>query len=162
MKQGIKPAGYDWARNQVSYWGGKASAVNACHILGKQLGGSGTNLANLFPCGSDANSYVGKRGADTDHLGRITSMLSFEDRVKAQIENKRVVLYQVTPHYAGGRLAPYEIEMAYVAWDRNGRLVGASSDTVSNLIYTAGSGWKNLGLSMDSRSGEDAGLFGDG
>ncbi|WP_380286423.1 LamG-like jellyroll fold domain-containing protein [Kitasatospora purpeofusca] len=162
VKRGIKPAGYDWARNQVSYWGGDASDVNACHILGNQLGGSGTNLANLFPCGSDANSYVGKHGAGTDRLGPITSMLSFEDRVKYQIDNGKIVLYQVTPHYAGGRLAPYEIEMTYVAWDRNGRLVGASSDTVSNLIYTTGSGWKNLGLSIDSRSGEDAGLFGDG
>ncbi|MFD5922796.1 hypothetical protein ACFVYP_40490 [Kitasatospora sp. NPDC058201] len=52
--------------------------------------------------------------------------------------------------------------MTFVAWDRNGRLVGASSDTVSNLIYTTRNGWKNLGLSIDSRSGEDAGLFGDG
>ncbi len=38
----------------------------------------------------------------------------------------------------------------------------ASSDTVSNLICTTRSGWKNLGLSMDSRSGKDTGLFGDG
>ncbi|WP_369182842.1 hypothetical protein [Streptomyces sp. Y1] len=33
VKNGTKPAGYDWARNQVAWWGGKVSDVNACHVL---------------------------------------------------------------------------------------------------------------------------------
>ncbi|MFJ2779597.1 DNA/RNA non-specific endonuclease [Kitasatospora sp. NPDC087315] len=161
VRKGIKPAGYDWARNQVIYWGGDRSDVNACHLLGAQLSGSGTNLANLVPCGSDANSYVGKLNGNSARLGPIDSMLHFENQVKAEIDGGNIVFYQVTPYYDGNRMAPYEIEMTYVAWSPGGRLLRGDSETVSNLIYTAGSGWKNLGFPIDSRSGQDAGMFGD-
>ncbi|MFD7986772.1 hypothetical protein ACFXKJ_37915 [Kitasatospora indigofera] len=79
----------------------------------------------------------------------------------ASLGHGNTVLYQVTPHYAGSRNVPYEIEMAYIAWDKGGRLIGADSDKTSNLIYTKDSGWKNLGGSIHSGTGQDAGQYGD-
>ncbi|MGW3172997.1 LamG-like jellyroll fold domain-containing protein [Streptomyces sp. NPDC001153] len=155
--EGIVPPGYDWARKYVGYLGGKPSGVNACHLLGAQLSGSGTNLENLATCGTDGNSYVGKPNKP---IKPMDSMLHFEDKVRQAVDDGNIVLYRVTPVYSGSRTVPYEMQMSYVSWDRSGRLSGAASDTVSNLIYTAGSGWKNLGTAVDSRTGADAPVAG--
>jgi hypothetical protein len=93
-QRGITPAGYEWARNYVRYLGGKASGVNACHLLGAQLGGSGTQLANPVTCGTDANSYVGK---PKQSIAPMDSMLDVEDRLRAYVDSQHVVHYQVTP-----------------------------------------------------------------
>ncbi|WP_261718277.1 DNA/RNA non-specific endonuclease [Streptomyces sp. FZ201] len=150
--QGITPAGYAWARDYVSYLGGKRSGVNACHLLGAQLGGSGTLLANLATCGTDANSYVGK---PNQPIPPMDSMNHFEDEVRSLIDSGRVVQYQVIPHYRGERNVPYEFHMSYQAWAKNGQILIADSTTVSNLIYTAKSGWKNLGTAIHSESGHN-------
>ncbi|MFB7609975.1 LamG-like jellyroll fold domain-containing protein [Streptomyces gardneri] len=154
---GIKPPGYDWARSYVGYLGGRARDVNACHLLGSQLGGSGTDLANLATCGSDANSYVGK---PQKPIPSMDSMLTFENKVRSLIDSQHVVRYKVTPVYKDGRTVPYEFRMSYTAWDSKGRNVGSDATAVSNLIYTAGSGWKNLGTAIDSRTGGDVPLPG--
>nr|WP_240469175.1 LamG-like jellyroll fold domain-containing protein [Streptomyces sp. OM5714] len=151
-RKGIKPTGYDWARDYVSYLGGKRSDVNACHLLGAQLSGSGTNLANLSTCGTDANSYVGKPSGPVPPMD---SMLHFEDTVRSLVDSGHVVRYEVTPDYLGSRTVPYRYRLSYTAWDLDGRPAGAARDSVSNLIYTAGSGWKNLGRAVDSRTGGD-------
>lgn len=151
-RNGIKPPGYDWARAYVGYLGGRPRDVNACHLLGAQLGGSGTDLANLATCGTDANSNVGKPRTP---IPPIDSMLDFEETVRSLIDSRHVVRYGVTPLYRGSRTVPYEFQMSYTAWDSGGRYVGADATTVSNLIYTAGQGWKNLGTAIDSRTGVD-------
>ncbi|MFE9133362.1 DNA/RNA non-specific endonuclease [Streptomyces sp. NPDC007355] len=112
----MKPPGYDWARSYVGYLGGRPRDVNACHLLGAQLGGSGTDLANLATCGSDANSYVGKPQSP---IPSMDSMLNFEDTVRSLIDSKHVV--RVTPVYKDGRTVPYEFRMSYTAWDSKGR-----------------------------------------
>ncbi|WP_234439433.1 LamG-like jellyroll fold domain-containing protein [Streptomyces wedmorensis] len=151
-RNGNKPPGYDWARSYVGYLGGQPRDVHACHLLGAQLSGSGTDLANLATCGSDANAYVGK---PTKPIPPMDSMLTFEDTVRSLIDSQHVVQYKVTPDYDGGRTVPYKFRMSYMAWDSSGRYAGADTAKVSNLIYTAGRGWKNLGTAIDSRTGAD-------
>ncbi|MFF3842796.1 LamG-like jellyroll fold domain-containing protein [Streptomyces sp. NPDC001930] len=156
-RTGIKPPGYDWARSYVGYLGGRPRDVNACHLLGAQLAGSGTDLANLATCGSDANSYV---GIPQSPLPSMDSMLHFEDTVRTLIDSGHVVRYKVTPVYKDGRTVPHEFRMSYTAWDSKGHYAGADATEVSNLIYTAGRGWKNLGTAIDSRTGGDVPLPG--
>ncbi|WP_418961287.1 LamG-like jellyroll fold domain-containing protein [Streptomyces tritici] len=156
-RAGIKPPGYDWARAYVGYLGGRPSDVHACHLLGAQLSGKGTELANLATCGADANSYVGK---PNQPIPPMDSMLDFEDTVRSLIDSHHVVRYTVEPVYSGRRTVPRKFEMSYTAWDRRGRYVGGDATTVSNLIYTAGQGWKNLGTAIDSRTGADVPLPG--
>ncbi|MFD7972865.1 DNA/RNA non-specific endonuclease [Streptomyces clavifer] len=156
-RNGVKPPGYTWGRAYVGYLGGRPRDVNACHLLGAQLSGSGTDLANLATCGSDANSYVGK--AQTP-IPSMDSMLHFEDTIRSLVDSEHVVRYKVTPTYSGDRTVPDAFQMSYTAWDRDGGYAGAATDTVPNLIYTAGRGWKNLGTAIDSRTGADAPLAG--
>ncbi|MEV6164332.1 hypothetical protein AB0L71_20815 [Streptomyces sp. NPDC052052] len=54
----------------------------------------------------------------------------------------------------------HEFRMSYTAWNSRGRYAGADATTVSNLIYTAGQGWKNLGTAMDSRTSAEVPLPG--
>ncbi|MGW4022511.1 LamG-like jellyroll fold domain-containing protein [Streptomyces sp. NPDC005009] len=156
-KADAEPPGYQWARRYVSHLGGRRRDVHACHLLGAQLSGSGTDLANLATCGADANSYVGK---PQKPIPPMDSMLDFEDTVRSLIDSRHVVRYKVTPVYSGSRTVPYEFRMSYTAWDSRGRHASADATTVSNLIYTAGQGWKNLGRAIDSRTGVDAPLPG--
>ncbi|MCT4352612.1 hypothetical protein M5362_05615 [Streptomyces sp. Je 1-79] len=114
-------------------------------------------MANLATCGSDANSYVGKPQSP---IPSMDNMLNFEDTVRSLIDSKHVVRYKVTPVYKDGRTVPYEFRMSYTAWDSKGRYVGSDATAVSNLIYTAGQGWKNLGTAIDSRTGGDVPLPG--
>lgn len=121
------------------------------------MGDSGTDLANLVTCGTDANSYVGKPKAP---IPPMNSMLDFEDQVRSLVDLRHIVHYKVTPLYKGSRTVPFEISMSYTAWDASGMFAGADSAKVSNLIYTSGSGWKNLGTVIDSRTGSDAPVAG--
>ncbi|WP_369182840.1 hypothetical protein [Streptomyces sp. Y1] len=138
-----------------------ASDITNSTSVGAQLSGSGTNPANLVTCGSDANSYVGKKKPSSSDPGPMDSMLTFEDKVRSQIDAGNTVLYEVILYYEGNRNVPYKIEMSYIAWDKDGHLIGADRGKTPNLIYTAGSGWKNLGKSIHSGTGEDAGQYGD-
>ncbi|MFM9615494.1 hypothetical protein ACKI18_43270, partial [Streptomyces niveiscabiei] len=118
----------------------------------KTLSGKGDQLENLATCGSDANSDVGKPHKP---IRPMDNMLYFEDDVRSLIDSEHVVQYKVTPIYSGRRTVPYEFRMSYTAWDKNGHYVGVDATTVSNLVYTAGQGWKNLGTVIDSRTGAD-------
>ncbi|MFH9295712.1 DNA/RNA non-specific endonuclease [Streptomyces sp. NPDC017520] len=107
-REGTKPPGYDWARAYVGYLGDRPRDVNACHLLGAQLSGSGTDLANLATCGTDANSYVGKPQSP---IPPMDSMLDFEDTVRSLVDSRHVVRYEVTPVYTGSRTVPHEFRM---------------------------------------------------
>jgi hypothetical protein len=71
-----------------------------CHVLGPQLSGSGTDLANLATCGTDANSYVGK---PKKPIPPREGTLDFEDTVRSLMDSQHVVRYKVTPVYRGSR-----------------------------------------------------------
>ncbi|WP_420803084.1 DNA/RNA non-specific endonuclease [Streptomyces pratensis] len=97
--------------------GGRPRDVNACHLLGAQLSGSGTDLANLATCGAGANSYVVKPQSP---IPPMESLLAFEDTVRSLVDSQRVVRYEVTPVYTGSRTAPHEFRMSYTAWNSRG------------------------------------------
>ncbi|WP_174514579.1 DNA/RNA non-specific endonuclease, partial [Streptacidiphilus jiangxiensis] len=143
----IRPPGYDWA---VKYAGYLKQApeftVNNCHLLARQMGGSGTDLENLVTCGADGNSYVGKKNP-------LYSMHDFENEVLGFINDGNTVLYQVTPLYRGARTVPYAFEMSYMSWDAFGRLDGADSTRVSNMMRSGKDQWTNMGTVTDSRNG---------
>ncbi|MDL2082285.1 DNA/RNA non-specific endonuclease, partial [Streptomyces sp. GXMU-J15] len=90
----IKPPAYQWARKYVMYLGGLApsSAINACHLLGSDLSGSGTDLRNLATCSRQANTAVRGDGRIADH------MFSYESQVKHAIDSGQVVYYSVRRH----------------------------------------------------------------
>ncbi|MFF2331673.1 MULTISPECIES: DNA/RNA non-specific endonuclease [unclassified Streptomyces] len=150
VKQNIRPPGYEWAQRYARHLRADPSAsVNNCHLLGKQLSGSGTDLRNLSPCGRDANAYPEKGG-----LGAMDNMLQFENQVEAHLGAGNTVLYSVHPKYAGNRVAPESYTMAATLWDRDGKLVGTTTREVVNVMNTP-RGWQNLGTVVDSRTGRD-------
>lgn len=104
-------------RSYVGCLGGRPCDVNACHLLGAQLSGSGTDLENLATCGTDANSYVVKPQSP---IPPMESMLDFEDTVRSLVASLRVVRYEVTPVCTGSRTVPYEFRMSYTAWNSRG------------------------------------------
>ncbi|MEE1806508.1 DNA/RNA non-specific endonuclease [Streptomyces sp. BE133] len=149
VTQDIRPPGYAWAQRYARHLAADSSAsVNNCHLLGKQLSGSGTDLRNLSTCGRDANAYPEKGG-----LGAMDNMLQFENEVEGQLEGM-TVLYSVHPRYAGNRVTPETYSMTATVWDRDGKLVSTTTREVVNVMNTP-RGWHNLGTVVDSRTGRD-------
>ncbi|MFJ9554106.1 DNRLRE domain-containing protein [Nocardiopsis sp. NPDC101807] len=66
------------------------------HLIGNQLGGSGTRRENLVTMHAHTNS---------------PTMREYEDRVIRAVEASQVVVYQVTPVYQSGRLDPVYIHL---------------------------------------------------
>jgi len=84
---GIKPPGF----------GGSAVGHARGHLLGNQLGGSGTdarNLATMFQ--NPANSPV---------------MRGYEDKVRVALDAGQTVYYSATPVYRGSELIPISIAL---------------------------------------------------
>lgn len=150
VTQDIRPPGYEWAQRYARHLRADSRvSVNNCHLLGKQLSGSGADLRNLSPCGRDANAYPEKGG-----LGAMDNMLQFENQVESHLGAGKTVLYSVHPRYAGNRVAPESYMMAVTVWDRDGKLVGTTTREVVNVMNTP-RGWHNLGTVVDSRTGRD-------
>ncbi|GAA4671379.1 hypothetical protein GCM10023347_26540 [Streptomyces chumphonensis] len=66
------------------------------HLIGRQLGGSGTEVRNLIPQHPRANSVVQK---------------TFEDRVAKAVAGGERVYYLSIPSYEGGNLIPYKLDI---------------------------------------------------
>lgn len=82
----IRPPGY-------KQQGGHAR----CHLLGKQLGGSGRDPRNLVACHQALN---------------VTDMIVTENQVRAAVEAGETVLYKVIPEYRSRRAKmPYQIRI---------------------------------------------------
>ncbi|MEU1185312.1 DNA/RNA non-specific endonuclease [Streptomyces sp. NPDC005820] len=147
--QGIKPPGYQWARAYVGHLGGldPALAVNACHLLGSDLRGSGTDLRNLATCSRQANAAVRGDGRIDDH------MFSYESQVKDAVDHGQVVHYKVTPQYSGARTVPVSFDITARGTMPDGSPGIAFSLTVPNSVHSPRKGWKNYGMVIDSRSG---------
>ncbi|MEU1161119.1 DNA/RNA non-specific endonuclease [Streptomyces sp. NPDC005921] len=146
----VRPPGYTWAQDYARHLKANPSrVVNNCHLLGRQLGGSGTDLRNLATCGVDANTYPPRGG-----LGAMDNMVQFEDRVAGEVAEGDTVLYRVVPVYAGDRVVPKAFVMTATSWDADGNPLGTQRRDVPNLMNTR-SGWKNLGTVVHSRTGED-------
>ncbi|MFE6417422.1 LamG-like jellyroll fold domain-containing protein [Streptomyces rochei] len=147
--QKVKPPGYLWAKAYVGYLGGldPTRAVNACHLLGSDLTGSGTDLRNLATCSRQANTAVRGDGRINDH------MFSYESQVKEAVKNGQVVHYTVTPKYSGARTVPVSFEISARGIMPDGSTGIAFSQPVPNSVYSPRKGWRNMGTVTDSRSG---------
>ena len=116
-------------------------SVNACHLLGAQLGGRGI-LDNEATCGRSTNA---SRSDPTDP-GRPGNMRDFENDTKAEVMSGADVHYHVEPMYMGNRTVPYAFVM--VASSTTGEL---RTDVVPDVIYSPNQrAWVNIGLTSCS------------
>ncbi|MDT0495694.1 DNA/RNA non-specific endonuclease, partial [Streptomyces griseus] len=94
----IAPPGYTWAAINASNNGNRPAKFwrNACHLLGKQLGGDGLRYDNLSTCSRSANATP----MDPRDPGQSPNMVYYENMVKDAVnKDKQVVHYKVTPLY---------------------------------------------------------------
>ncbi|MCG6499899.1 DNA/RNA non-specific endonuclease [Kitasatospora sp. A2-31] len=136
--------GYKWAQKLATGDLGAQNerySVNACHLLGDQLGGRGV-LANLATCGRSTNAPR----QDLFDPGRDGPMTAFEGLVRLEVEAGQQVLYRVQPKYQGNRTVPYAFFME--ALSTTGHL---ELSIVPNVIYNRHTGdWVNIGLTSCS------------
>ncbi|MFI8509614.1 LamG-like jellyroll fold domain-containing protein [Streptomyces sp. NPDC085460] len=139
-----RPPGYDWAKRYAGHLGAPdpQNWRNACHLLAKQLSGSGDRLDNLSTCSraANANPY------STVQPGFEPNMYTYETQVKDAIDAGHVVHYQVTPKYEGARTVPTGYEMKATVYWKGGGSKQLFHDTVENKIYSLKYGqWYNMG-----------------
>ncbi|MGW2372134.1 LamG-like jellyroll fold domain-containing protein [Kitasatospora sp. NPDC001683] len=146
-----RPPGYNWARNYSYYLGNDKpwQWINNCHLLGKRLSGSGTDLDNLATCSRAANDDAVAEGDP----GMSPNMEDVESEVFRTITKQhQVVRYTVTPNYAGNRTVPYEFVMTAKGVNRDGTPGIDKTWTIENKIWsTKNSQWYNLGRAFDFR-----------
>ncbi|GAA3068106.1 hypothetical protein GCM10020000_60590 [Streptomyces olivoverticillatus] len=105
----VRPPGYEWAGKYAGYLElAPPFAINNCHLLARELSGSGTDLDNLATCSRQANTYSKGEGRLEDNMRK------YEVQVKDAIDDGQVVRYQVTPKYSGSRTVPASFEMSAV------------------------------------------------
>ncbi|MGW6481204.1 DNA/RNA non-specific endonuclease [Streptomyces sp. NPDC055059] len=134
---GERATGYQWAKDTVNAWGYEDDSrwINACHLLSRELSGSGRDGANLSTCTRPANAMV--RG--TDRIEK--NFRYYEKQVRNAVKQGQVVQYSVEPNYTGGRVVASSWTFNARAWDGNGNPhVLFSGGTVRNEL-----GGKNLG-----------------
>ncbi|MFE7857888.1 RHS repeat-associated core domain-containing protein [Streptomyces sp. NPDC057403] len=138
---GTLATGYQWAKDTVndsgydddSYW------INACHLLSKELTGTGNNSANLSTCTRPSNAMV--RGEERIDV----NFRHYEKIVRKAIKDNQVVQYSVTPNYTGDRIVASSWTFNATAWDRNGKQsVLFNGGVVHNEV-----GGRNLSLQTD-------------
>ncbi|WP_030242114.1 DNA/RNA non-specific endonuclease [Streptomyces lavendulae] len=140
----VRPPGYNWATATAGYLRIKdiPQRINNCHLLGKQLTGSGEDLDNLVTCSRAANAQVkGDEGFAND-------MKALEGEVKKAVDAGQVVRYQVTPVYSGPRTVPVKLEISAVGMYPDGRPGGVLiKRAVENKLFQPQTQkWHNLGL----------------
>jgi hypothetical protein len=102
---GIYPRGYYWARAFATDNGlNPSTTINACHLIGNQLGGDGTDLDNLFTCGRGTNTYSRTTTFD--------SMRVLERKIAATVDGGQRVYLFVDLSYSGNRTVPVSVTMA--------------------------------------------------
>ncbi|MFJ5850821.1 DNA/RNA non-specific endonuclease [Streptomyces sp. NPDC092903] len=137
----VDPPGYQWSQTFATSKGlDKTKNINNCHLLGKQLGGSGTDPKNLSPCARGANTY------QSGSTQGATNMIAYETQVKKAIGTDQDVLYSVTPVYQGNRTVPTGYQVWAYGTYPNGSAGISINDTVPNTLATG----DNLGTQSDS------------
>ncbi|MFD0075021.1 DNRLRE domain-containing protein [Streptomyces sp. NPDC127166] len=140
----VAPPGYRWAQRTAGFLGAHPvdQNINACHLLGKQLSGSGTDLNNLATCARGANDWqTGSQQGDNN-------MKNYENQVAEAVGAGQDVLYSVTPTYSGRRTVPLGFKITAYGTNPDGS-AGIRIDTfVSNTL--AG---RNLGMFNDPNTG---------
>ncbi|WP_330321403.1 DNA/RNA non-specific endonuclease (plasmid) [Streptomyces clavifer] len=140
----VRPPGYQWATSTAGYLRIKdiPLRINNCHLLGKQLTGSGEDLDNLVTCSRAANAQV------TGDDGFANDMAALEGRVKTAVDGGQVVRYQVTPVYSGPRTVPVKLEISAIGMYPDGRPGGllVKRALENKLFQPQTQIWHNLGL----------------
>ncbi|MFC8244081.1 DNA/RNA non-specific endonuclease [Streptomyces chartreusis] len=140
----VAPPGYQWARRTAFHFGLPAKTnINACHLLGQQLSGSGTQLENLATCARGANDWqTGSQQGDNN-------MKNYENQVRAAVDAGQAVYYQVTPTYSGRRTVPTGFRISAYGTNPDGS-TGIKIDAfVSNTLLNR----RNLGMFNDQNTG---------
>lgn len=139
----ITPPGYAWARSYAGYLGNRPPGkwVNACHLLGKELGGNGLDPRNLSTCARSANA---NRVAKNDP-GIIEHMYFYEYQIKKAIDTGQVVHYRARPAYMGSRTVPVAYEMT-AHGTLNGKSALSLDAVVPNMMYS--NKYKNWPISV--------------
>jgi hypothetical protein len=134
--------GYRIAQNIATQAGATPTrfTINACHLIGDQLGGDGTNTQNLAACSRQANAWP-----QAGFNGMKYNMLYYESKVKKAVDAGEVVLYKVTPEYINGNIIPTAFRMsAACTADCEGSILPLDV-TVQNVLVSRNSTWVNLG-----------------
>ncbi|MFJ7159462.1 DNRLRE domain-containing protein [Streptomyces sp. NPDC101118] len=96
----------DWSSIPKGYYSRKTADqkgldyVQRGHLIGKQLGGSGTDLRNLVPLYNETNSPV---------------MAKFENEVAARVKAGETIYYQSDAHYTGNNPIPDSISLSWTS-----------------------------------------------
>ncbi|MGW5472148.1 golvesin C-terminal-like domain-containing protein [Streptomyces chartreusis] len=140
----VAPPGYQWARRTAFHFGLPArSNINACHLLGQQLSGSGTQLENLATCARGANDW------QTGSQQGSNNMKNYENQVRAAVDAGQAVYYQVTPTYSGRRTVATGFRISAYGTNPDGS-TGIQIDAfVSNTLLNR----RNLGTFNDQDTG---------
>ncbi|MEU4211514.1 LamG-like jellyroll fold domain-containing protein [Streptomyces sp. NPDC026206] len=137
----IRPPGYEWAGRYAGHLGlVPRTFINNCHLLARELSGSGEDLDNLATCSRQANTYVQGDGRLGDTMRR------YEEQVKSAIDGGQVVRYQVTPKYSGDRTVPVSFEMSAQGTNADGSPGIEFDEVIPNSLYSPKfRQWRNLG-----------------
>nr|WP_319020246.1 DNRLRE domain-containing protein [Streptomyces peucetius] len=135
----VTPPGYRWAQRAAGHFGARPvqENINACHLLGKQLSGSGTDPKNLATCARGANA------AQEGSTQGANNMSTYEARVRAAVDAGQHVLYTVTPEYSGSRTVPTGFHISAYGTNPDGSTGLRITDVfVPNTLKTG----QNLGM----------------
>ncbi|MEV6450157.1 LamG-like jellyroll fold domain-containing protein [Streptomyces anulatus] len=139
----VRPPGYSWATRYAGHLGlNPRNNINNCHLLGKDLGGSGTDLSNLATCSRAANYWVAEGNG---RLG--DNMFNHEAKVKKAVDAGQVVRYSVEPVYSGPRTVPMAFRMKADGVNPDGSQGIQVNRTISNSLYSKKfNQWRNIGI----------------
>ncbi len=116
-------------------------AINACHLIGAQLGGSGTDARNLATCSRAANAWpIGVQGFSN-------RMDTFEGKARSAINAGQTVIYSDVPRYWTDRSTiPYAFDLSATCAANCGAGAADFSVSVPNIIAGGNGQWYNLGM----------------
>ncbi|MBT1190226.1 hypothetical protein HET69_41225 [Streptomyces sp. CJ_13] len=143
----MAPPAYTWAAGYAWKLGNSPARNwrNACHLIAKQLGGSGTDYPNLATCSRTANS---SRMDKSTPEHRHANMAKWEQDVYDAVKAGQVVHYTVTPEYEGSHVVPFAFRMRMFGYDPQSGARSKFDKLVFNEMFIAratrsGTTWAN-------------------
>ncbi|MGW9370378.1 DNA/RNA non-specific endonuclease [Streptomyces xanthophaeus] len=116
---------------------------NACHLIAKQLGGSGLDRENLATCSRTANS---SRMDTSTPEHRHSNMAKWEQDVHDAVQADQVVHYTVTPVYNGPHIVPVAFRMRADGHDpAGGKGIHFDKLVMNEMCSKYDKKWHNMG-----------------
>ncbi|MFF0558225.1 DNRLRE domain-containing protein [Streptomyces sp. NPDC004266] len=139
----VAPPGYRWGQRVAGHLGvSPRENINACHLLGNQLSGSGTDLKNLATCSRGANAW------QTGSAQGANNMQNYEQQVYDAVQAGQDVLYSVTPTYSGPRTVPTGFTLTAYGTNPDGTPGIQINTFIPNTLQG-----QNLGMYNDQNTG---------